>query len=480
MNPSHDHRPRFHITPPSGWLNDPNGLTFHEGRYHVFYQANPRDVTFGNMEWAHISSEDLLTWQPHPPALQPSQDSDRDGCWTGCVVLDAGVPTAVYTGVQALGNDNWTQQLCLARSDDDLIAWNKADENPAHVEVPADLELIGFRDPYVWAADDGWLMVIGTGLAGHGGAILLYESADLTKWTFRSVLYSRAADDLDPLWTGSIWECPSLADLGDGRHMLLFSVWDDSTAFKLHYAVMAVGRFDGQQLNVDHIQRFDYGHDCYAPALLRHPDGRLLSWAWSWEGLTDRGRKANGWAGCLTLPREVAWKDGAPCVSPARKLQDLCHETRTLERTVIAAASSRTPLPIDGATFDLSLSIDPGSADEICLLVRASSAEETVIRYRPLPGRIEICRDRSSTWSEAKPGTSIAPLALTPTEKLRLRVIADHSIIEVFGNERVCLTERIYPIEPGSTDCFLYVTGGTAILEQLSVSRLSHDTRSVE
>jgi beta-fructofuranosidase len=213
---SADARPVLHITQPRGWINDPNGLVHWQGTHHVFHQSDPDSLWFGTMNWGHVSSTDLLHWQRDEPALMPSQPPDADGCWTGCVVEVDGVATAVYTGVVALGDDRWTQTVCLATATDPgLRGWRKHPGNPVEVEPPG-FPVTAFRDPYVWRDDSGWVMLLGSALPSGEGAVLCYRSPDLLRWSYHGVAVS-GGELLEGLWTGAVWECPALMRVSEDR-----------------------------------------------------------------------------------------------------------------------------------------------------------------------------------------------------------------------------------------------------------------------
>ena len=170
-------RPIYHLTTAANWINDPDGPVFFEGQYHIFFQHNPYGDSWGNMSWGHAVSSDLAHWRHLPIALVPSPGSyDKDGVWSGCCVVDKGVPTIIYTGV-------YPEVQCIARSYDGMKTWVKYESNPVIAKRPRD-DLQGFRDPFVWKEKDGWYMVLGSGIKGQGGAALLYRSKDLTEWEY--------------------------------------------------------------------------------------------------------------------------------------------------------------------------------------------------------------------------------------------------------------------------------------------------------
>ncbi|MDQ3856015.1 MAG: glycoside hydrolase family 32 protein, partial [Chloroflexota bacterium] len=154
------HRPQYHFLPPSAWLNDPNGLIQWKGRYHLFYQYNPKEPAWGVPHWGHAVSDDLVHWTDLPTALSPTPGGpDQDGCFSGCAVVHDGVPTIVYTGVRGDA-----QLPCIAESHDDLVTWEKYVGNPVIAAPPEGLDAVMYRDHSVWQEDGMWYQLVGSGL----------------------------------------------------------------------------------------------------------------------------------------------------------------------------------------------------------------------------------------------------------------------------------------------------------------------------
>jgi beta-fructofuranosidase len=153
-------RPQYHLLPAANWMNDPNGPIFFRGRYHMFFQYNPNGAFWGSMHWAHATSPDMIHWKHEPVALAPTPGGyDRDGVFSGSMVLDGETPTAIYTGVLPPaspaeitlddGKHQWREVQCLAVSrDPNLRTWHKQPE--PIISRPPDLPTTGFRDPGVW------------------------------------------------------------------------------------------------------------------------------------------------------------------------------------------------------------------------------------------------------------------------------------------------------------------------------------------
>ena len=218
------HRPRYHLMPPSAWLNDPNGPLYWKGQYHLFYQYSPVISNFGTKYWGHAVSSDLVRWSNLGIALAPTPGgADKNGCWSGSAVVANGVPTLVYTGAtwssqsefaeRAKGLVPERQMVAVAADPNDvnLTKWSKIPENPVLAAPPAGIKVAGWRDPSLWKEGDTWYMVIGSGEIGKGGMALLYRSKDLRNWTYLHPLAIAKPDPSaqDPMrpWA-AMWECP--------------------------------------------------------------------------------------------------------------------------------------------------------------------------------------------------------------------------------------------------------------------------------
>lgn len=318
----HD-RPRLHIHPDHGWLNDPNGLCRIDGTYHVFFQYNPAGPVHDDIHWGHVSSPDLLHWTPASLALAPSAGGpDRGGCWSGCIVDDGGVPTAVYTAIRASAQD---AGVALARSDRSLHEW--VVDHDWRVGTPGDPAITDVRDPFVFSYEGRRYAVQGAGRFGGSPQLLLYACDDLTEWTYLGPLLTTDDPIAAAVGQANIWECPNLFPLGDSW-VLLLSLWRDDVLSGVRYLVgdlVTVG--DGLRFAARSGGTPDAGPTFYAPQVLVEPD-RVLLWGWAWEG-ADRSVEeiqAAGWCGTLTSPREVLLHDGEVTLPPAAEVIELRRE----------------------------------------------------------------------------------------------------------------------------------------------------------
>ena len=457
------HRPVYHFLPPANWLNDPNGLMHWQGQYHLFYQHNPHGPFHATMHWAHAVSEDLVHWQHLPIALAPEPGTaDEDGCWSGSAVDNEGVPTLIYSG-----NRDGVQRACLATSSDGLLTWQKHPGNPVIAEPPPDLHLVAFRDHSVWREDGAWYQVIGAGLEGQGGATLLYRSADLQTWEYLHPLLVGDLRRFEPLWTASMWECPDFFAL-DGRHVLIVSVWDTG---QLHYSAAMVGSYRDHHLVPEVEHKLDYGdRHFYAPQSFTDAQGRRIVFGWVHEGRGAQEQLASGWSGVMSLPRVLSLgANGHVCMRPAPELDALRGEQTRCGPITVPAGEVVDHPDVSGDSIELRVDMAPGRDGSCGIIVRRSpdGAEETRIAYDGAQQQLIVDRTRSSLDLGTDHNPHAAPLTLEPGEPLRLRIFLDRSVLEIFANERVSITTRIYQARTDSLGVALVAEGADARLEAL-------------
>ncbi|MFI5681723.1 glycoside hydrolase family 32 protein [Streptomyces cellulosae] len=446
--PADPHLPAVHLRPPRNWINDPNGLVFHDGHYHVFFQYNPHGPQHANIHWGHFRSRDLVTWEQLPVALAPTPGGDdADGCFSGNAVSLDGRLVAFYS---ANRTGRWWQPVTTAESHDGGHTWTKRPEllipqPPAHTTM--------YRDPYVWQQDGRWRMLVGSALADGRGAAQLYESTDLDNWQHRGPF---AADAPRPLPggtdTGVGWECPQYAFWptpdGAGRQgLLIVSTWDTDAGPQATAAYPGRETPDGTFHSSAPV-RLDHGPDFYAPALLRAPDGRWLLWAWSWEAREPTWAREAGWAGLLTLPREITLAaDGTVHQRPAREVAGLRDE-QLLYATGRAQADPAA-LGDVGTTFDLTarLTPSPGRPGGLRLVTSADGSEHLDVTVDTVAGDVVVDRSHASRDPRAVGGTYRIPCpAARPGAPVELRIVVDGSVLELFLSTGEALTLRLYPV----------------------------------
>jgi fructan beta-fructosidase len=452
-------RPQIHFTPPSNFMNDPNGLVFFDGEYHLFYQHNPFGDRWGHMSWGHAVSRDLLHWEHLPVALR---EEDGIMIFSGSAVVDrtdssglcGGRPclVAIYTG-----HTDTKQTQNLAFSTDRGRTWTKYRGNPV-----VDLGLKDFRDPKVFWHDSTrrWVMVT---VLPDQHKVRFFASPDLKRW--------EALSDFGPAGaTGGVWECPDLFPLaiegttGETRWVLDVDLNPGGIAGGSGGQYF-IGRFDGRTFVNDapasETLWSDYGKDFYATISfsdILSTDGRRIWMAWMSNWLYANEEPTSGWRGALSLPRELSLRRtpaGLRLVQrPVRELDML----RTGEGPVRVARSTALPEAAE-FTLDVSAVSGDGGQDSTSraagtsvpagLRISNDSGEEVLIGVGGSPLEVFVDRRRSRA----------APLAHYPGRHagrvravdggVRLRVIVDRSMVEVFANDgETVVSDRLWPTRP--------------------------------
>jgi beta-fructofuranosidase len=399
--------PALHIRPDRGWLNDPNGLCRIDGTYHVFFQYNPHAPVHGNVHWGHVSSTDLLHWTEHEVALTPRPAGiDAAGCWSGCIVDDDGVPTAVYT---ANPDHAWNATVGIARSDRTLVSWTQADQ--PLVGTPDDEAIEEVRDPFVFAFGGRRYAVQGAGGRGGRPQLLLWSCDDLERWVALDPLLTIDDAVAAEVASADIWECPNVAYV-DGHWVVVVSIWRwvegthrlDGVRYLLGDLVR---EGDGLRFKATAGDHVDDGPAFYAPQLMTDA-GRTLFWGWAWEVGRDFGQVAQaGWAGSLTFPRELYVRSGRLGSRPAAELVGLRRER--LEGQSGAAITAPAFEVVTAGPVSLWL-------DDAPVVTAAGSTAQ--------PARILV----DGSIVEAFSGDRSTTTRAYPTESSRWRVTADNPV----------------------------------------------------
>lgn len=437
------HRPRYHFTPPQNWMNDPNGLIQWQGVYHLFYQHNPFGALWGNMHWGHAISRDLVHWEHLPIALAPDEDGPDDGgCFSGVALVHDGVPTLLYTGVRK--PDHEPQRPCLATSDDPLLrTWTKYDGNPVIPEPPFDVVI--FRDHTVWQEDGFWYQGIGSGIPGEGGTVLVYRSRDLRAWDYVGPLAVGDATQTEPFRTGTGWECPDFFRV-DGKAGLIFASHGPGG---LNVAWIT-GDYADVKLLPTATGLVDAGPSFYAPQSFTDEQERRVMIGWMRERRSDEAQVAAGWSGAMTLPRILSiGNDGTLHSTPAPEVALLRGERTSVAPNAIAEDGIVAGIAGDTIEIQATFAADRGP---VGLIVRAdpASGEQTRVIVDPAAGTLELDTTQSSRDPETMGMRSVDRITLDG-QPITLRIFVDRSVVEVYLNDRIAISDRAYPTSDAAT-----------------------------
>ncbi|WP_407669068.1 glycoside hydrolase family 32 protein [Paraburkholderia diazotrophica] len=489
-------RSTLHYTPERNWMNDPNGLVYYKGLYHLFYQYNPHGNFWGDMSWGHATSRDLVHWEEQAVAMRANRTEE---VFSGSVVADtrntSGLGTAnapplvaLYTSVYKAGSGHepGVQAQSLAYSTDDGKTWQQYVHNPVLTLNP---ESHHFRDPKVsWYASGGyWLM---TAVVADAHVVKLYRSDNLVDWTFLSDFTLP-----DVPHRGALWEMPDLFALAlDGdptrqKWVMIVNVNPWSIAGGSG-AMYFVGQFDGTRFVPDDVasassdpaqyQWLDHGADYYAAGTFSNaPAGKALTIGWmsNWDYASHV--PTSPWRGAMALPRELSLKtiDGKPQLmsTPAQSYESLVRRSagRRIKALEVSSAMRDLAPLMHGAVQNIELTIRPGTAQRAGLIVRGSATGDTGTRiyYDARKQALVVDRSRSGNiwFSDAFSKEHIVDLPLRDG-KLHLQVVVDRNSVEVFADHgRTAVTDLIFPsIDHDRTRVF--AEDGDAMFSDIAVA----------
>ena len=477
-------RPQFHYTPQKNWMNDPNGLVYFDGEYHLFHQYNPEGNTWGHMSWAHAVSPDLVHWKHLPVALR---EENGIMIFSGSAVVDHhntsgfgkdGKPplVAIYTGH---GRGRQTQDI--AYSTDRGRTWTKYEKNPV-----IDIASPEFRDPKViWhEPTKQWVMVVAK---PDRRAVHFWGSPDLKNWHQLGDFAGQGA-------TGGIWECPDLFELpvyrdgkntGQSRWVLIVNINGDTPAGGSGCQYF-VGNFDGKTFTNDNPKDArlwaDYGPDFYAGVSFsdlpkEHEHRVWLGWMSNWRYAAQE--PTSPWRTAQSVPRAMrlvqtpagARLAQAPIAALA-KLRD-GEGVRVENQTVSADSDALRGKPFSGETIELIATFENVDAKEFGFKVRVGNNQETVVGYDAGKKQVFIDRTRSGRvdFNKEFPGRHAAPV-VSGSKQVVMHVLVDRSSVELFGDDGLAVvTDLIFP-DGASQGVATYATGGTAKLVSLRAWKL--------
>lgn len=420
-----DFRQSFHLEPQKGWLNDPNGLCYFKGRYHVYFQYAPDSAKgAGNKCWGHFQSKDLTSWEFTGTVLFPDTPDDRNGVYSGCGFVRDDTLYLFYTGnVKEKGDYDYitagrgantilvTTKDGVTMSEKKVLLRNR--DYPQYCSCHV-------RDPKVWEQGGEYFMVLGARTLDDKGCVLFYKSDDLENWQFDKTVFSQDGSYM--------WECPDVFDIGARRFLSASPQGVEHGEYK-NQNVYSAGYFAFDSAPSD-FEEWDYGFDFYAPQTFKAPDGRRIIIGWMGIGDIPYTNPTTelGWQHCLTVPCELTLAgNGKLRREPVAELEKL-----VTQRSALLDGKGEFELP-----FDLTASAQAESFE-----LRLSDAvqmtfEGGVFTLRFLDEKVGCGRDARRVKLDSCDS---------------IRVLADKTSLEIFlnGGEKV-LSTRFYPMDTALT-----------------------------
>lgn len=469
------YRPCYHFTPPANWMNDPNGLVYFEGEYHLFYQYHPNSITIGPMHWGHAVSNDLVNWQHLPIAFFPEENGY---VYSGSAVVDwhntTGFGIKTLVALFTHHTHNHYESQCLAYSTDKGRTWIKYSDNPVLTPPP---DTSDFRDPKVFWYEAGyWVMVLAS-----GNNVLFYTSPNLVDWQPSGNFGGEYGSTI------GVWETPDLFQLPldsglETRWVLTVGVQDGAPAGGSGTQYF-IGSFDGKTFTSENpkgtILWIDFGADYYAAqSWSDEPNGRRIMLAWQSNWKYARVVPTSTWRGAFSIPRQLSLtqiSQGIHLIQlPIPELETLRGAHQHWQNESITPGTNLLA-NIKGETLEIISEFQMNSSsDRFGFRVRTGDGEATVIGYNPRQGKLFFDRSHSGQSDFDEGFASIHLADLAPNDEIiRLHIFIDRSSVEVFGNEgRVAFSESIFP-SGQSQGLELFTEKGTVLLKNLDVYQLN-------
>lgn len=463
-------RPTYHFSPLYGWMNDPNGMVYKDGEYHLFYQHNPYGSKWGNMHWGHAISKDLINWEHRPDAITP----DALGTiFSGSAVVDtdntAGFGAGAIVAIYTQNSDRQVQSI--AYSTDNGRSFTKYENNPVLTSDARD-----FRDPKVfWHKEtQRWIMLLAV-----GQEMQIFSSSNLKDWAFESSFGEGQGAH------GGVWECPDLFELPvDGtneKKWVLLCNLNPEGPFGGSATQYFVGTFNGKEFvneSPSKTKWMDWGKDHYATVTWSDaPDNRRIAIAWmsNWQYANDvptsQYRSPN------SVPRDLSLftVDGETYLqsAPSPELLKLRDISKKRSFKVNGTRTIKDMIAGNEGAYEIELTIENQHADVIGFRLYNDKGEEVDMQYDMKEKKFSMDRRKSGevgfnenfpmlTWTTIESGK----------DELKLRLFVDKSSVEAFGDGgRFVMTNQVFPSEP-YTHIDFYSKGGAYKVDSFVIYKL--------
>lgn len=476
-------RPRFHGMPAAAWTNECHGMVWADGRYHLFFQKNADGPYMARLHWGHISSENLYDWREEKIAIAPGAPYDIKGCWSGCVftddVITGGKPNILYTAV------DYGRATIAGASPDDaaLLDWTKWGNNPIINGRPDGLS-DDFRDPYFFRNGDNAYIIVGSSKNGVGTTTLHRYNPASSSWSNDGALFftgTSAAVD------GAFWEMPNITPMGNGKWLFTATPLNTSTGVRTIYwtgSINADGTFAPASnfpsgKNVELNSRDGFG--LLSPTIYNH-DGKTIALGIVPDKLSSENNWDLGWAHCYSLPREWSLNDNGELVQkPFSGLTGL-RTANGFERASFDLEGSLPLDPVSGRAVEIEATFTIGSNPFGFKIFKNSTAEAT-ITYNYASSSLTV--DFSRLTRLVNDGgvyngvyTLTLPEYLRRGSDIKINLFIDHSILDIFINDRWASSIRVFPTDSDANGIEAFSNNGSTAVKSLRAWNLNPSASS--
>ena len=465
-------RPTFHGMPGACWTNEPHGLVNYNGKWHIFFQKNANGPYMARLHWGHISSDNLCKWKEEKIAIDPAEWYDIKGCWSGCTFTDDfltnGKPNIFYTAV-----DNGRARICQAMPDDDgLIEWTKSASNPLLDGRPNGLT-DDFRDCFVFTNNSKYYMIVGSSQNGLGVATLHRYNSGTKTWSNDGKLFFKT-DNANQ--AGTFWEMPNVTPMGNGKWLFTCTPLGTGVGVETLYWVGTInddGTFtpDAQykgmpgKVELDGFSRDGYG--LLSPSVACH-DGKVVAMGIVPDKLPGSDNYNLGWAHNFSLPREWSLADdGTLAQKPYEGLKEM--------RSAVAMSKSDFDLngtmaldPVSGRQVEVVGEFVVGDGSEFGFNLFCNGDKKAKLCYNTSDNTltfdfVNVSRLVNDGGVYNACYSSTVPQIFSRGDVVKIHAFVDHSIVDIFLNDRWAASVRIFPTNANAKGVEAFSTGTTKV-----------------
>ncbi|EKQ57819.1 MULTISPECIES: sucrose-6-phosphate hydrolase [unclassified Clostridium] len=426
-------RNNFHIEMPFGLINDPNGLSYYDNKFHIFYQWNPFGCEHKTKHWGLVTTSDFINFTKPQIILKPEDWFDKNGCYSGCGLVKDDELKLYYTGNVKGYNDERESYQCVAVYHKD----GTVEKHGVIIEKQPDGYTAHFRDPYIFMEDSIYYMILGVQNNDLKGKALIYKSKDSVSWALLGELKTNMHN------FGYMWECPNVIKLNEDKHALIFSPqglnceeFRNQNIYQSGYVIGELSLKDIQLKNHTEFKELDMGFDFYAPQVFNHKNKNIM---FGWVGLPDKDFEYPtsdfGWMYSLTMPRVLEYKDNVLYQKPLEEIKNL-RQAQVLD--------------VNGLIFD-NYNLDLGSrCAEIVLNIEMYKANFIEMKFKFNEEYIlltydkinQVCTIDRSNMNLG--GRGVRRFKLKVLEELKLNMFIDNSIMEIYYQDGLEVTTLMY------------------------------------
>ncbi|MEQ3339939.1 sucrose-6-phosphate hydrolase [Clostridium butyricum] len=433
-NDSNIWRNKNHIEMPFGLVNDPNGLSYFNGKYHIFYQWNPFGCEHKTKHWALVKTTDFVNFTKPEIILKPEDWFDKNGCYSGGAYVKDDTLKLFYTGNVKNEKDERESYQCIVDYNKD----GSFEKRGPIIPKQPDGYTAHFRDPMIFVNEGIYYMVLGVQRENLTGAALIYKSDDIEKWELVGEL------ETDMKEFGYMWECPNIIKVNDDRYAFLFSPQGlEAEEFKnqnIYQSGYVIGNLDfkvPQLKNHSEFKEIDMGFDFYAPQVFTHNDKNIMI---GWVGMPDKDSEYpsgenGGWMFPLTLPRVLEYKDNVLYQKPLKEVENL-REKQIVSVKDLYINEYSLDLDSRNIEIDLELLLEESTFIDFKFIFRD---EYINLTYNKENGVCVIDRNNMKLG-----GKGIRKFKLNVDKTLKLHMFIDNSVMEIYYQEGLETTTLMY------------------------------------